>query len=306
MSPDPARIHLIGLAWRRDGSMWLFPPRSGSTPFSLGMVIDPKRGQYGRKCTLNIKPSDIQIRTPSHQQEEFIRDVDPHEQKQIVAHKLQCTFEMPKLVGFSTHYDTYDCFELYHSEDSQVYKTQHITARVSVCPHVPALSQEMLDIICQLPTWSDTDNRSKEQYYNFFVGYGTHVVLCLSLEGNLRIMVQTTKAVGIDHRAHENIQIFGDGGNVTIGGELTSILKYHFKEQPGYPTPSTFSWPGADIHLNWIKALKDDPIFFPDNEATEYRWIYTLDGLTLTQKDSLRQASEHYLKSSGLRNFVSS
>ncbi|KAJ7936409.1 hypothetical protein B0H13DRAFT_1853472 [Mycena leptocephala] len=243
---------------------------------------DPESGRYGRN-------------TPTRQQEEFTHDVET--QEQTVARQLRYMFDIPEFAELSAHYATSNHFRLSQSKDSRVHKTQHITAGVWVRPLVPALSQEMLDITRQLPAWSDTDNRSKQEYHNFFLNYGTHIVLGLALGGMLRIVThvqQDIESVGIetrigadsniprvhgsigvgsnhvksqgvqDNRAHENIRIFCDGG-IAMKDELTSILEQHFKKQPGYLSPFTYSWPGGDTRSKWIKALENNPTFCPDN-----------------------------------------
>ena len=47
--------------------------------------------------------------------------------------------------------------------------------------------------------------------------------------------------------------------------------------------------------MQWIYALENDPVFLPDDEKTEYCWLYNLGGLSKKQKADLERASKSYL-----------
>jgi hypothetical protein len=247
----------------------------------LGVTYNPIWGQFGRKCVLSLRPSDIQIsKGPERQQDQFTHIADAQQEQRTVADRLHCEFEIPDIAGFTAHYASSDALQVSRSRDSQLYMAQHITAEARVRRLSPRLSLEMLGVICQLPPWSA---ESEHQYHEFFANYGTHVVLRLALDGNLRIVtrgLQDTK----------NILILRDGGG-SIASQLTSVLENHFRHHQ-----SPYSWPEADVRMKWIKALETDPTFCPDNASTQYRWLHTLGGLTPAQEHALRQASKSYLQ----------
>jgi hypothetical protein len=155
----------------------------------------------------------------------------------------------------------------------------------------------------RLPSWSA---ESKQQYHEFFANYGTHVVTRLALGGILRVIVESTDEVITKHNSTvsgdelavtsfgrstrtRNVIILRDGGG-SVAAELTSALEDHFT----HPESSSNR---QDISLEWVKHLEKDPVFCPDDPITQYQLLYTLDGLTDSQRNALRLACESYLAS---------
>jgi hypothetical protein len=275
---------------------------------------------------LSLNPSDIQVCDgPRSQVEQFTMAEDAVRERKIDARKLGCHFDVPDLAGLSGHYASSHAYRASRSNDSQVYVAQHITAVAKIKPMSPHLSAEMLQAIKELPTW---DQGPKPEYEEFFVNYGTHVVMSLALGGTLRIVVHHLKdrkaydprrdvgvaaiapvlnkigidagvaaSYSVDTGASEakddiDINIFRDGGG-SVASELTATLENYLKRARGRSVQ--FGCPES-VRVNWVKALATDPTFCPDHTSTEFRWLHTLSGLTASQKNNLRQASEYYLK----------
>jgi hypothetical protein len=186
----------------------------------------------------------------------------------------------------------------------------------------------MLDLIRRLPRWSSSE-KVKRQYFKFFASHGTHVVLRLALGGSMRVVVHdlhefahsghgrkikaeaTVPAlegfmdvgVGADYnrnygaggaRGRWDISIFRDGGGA-VACDLTGVLEKHFKHAPP-GTQAEYPWPNVEVRQRWVKALKTDPTFCPDNNVTDFEWLYALGGLSKDQENDLRDASESYLR----------
>jgi hypothetical protein len=173
----------------------------------------------------------------------------------------------------------------------------------------------MLDEIDKLPGWSD---ESMQTYYDFFASYGTHVVTRVALGGVLRVVSQARKSSeehssdrilqdpgyvptdvgrvaqhGTTVSQKRQVMIFRDGGGA-VASRLTRILEQRFSDlQEGSSVaPSDYT----DVCVQWIQELQKDPIFCPEDPNTEYQWLHALGGLTETQREDLRLASESYLK----------
>ncbi|KAF7335075.1 Protein hedgehog [Mycena venus] len=298
----------------------------------LGVTYDPIRGSFGRSCVLTLKPSDVRFTLGSgNQTQQFVHMEDIQEDKRNTAKRLNCEFDIGDVAGLTAHYSSSSALRSVMTRKSQLYLHHHAIAEVRIASPTPRLSQEFLGLIERLPPWSE---ESKEQYYEFFSNYGTHVVLRLVLGGILRLVSfsrQDTKEhargrgsieqkspvldrlgakVGAALRGsldtgtsrcnkEHNITMFCDGGDA-VASQLTHVLEAQFSVfQSHLSSFSPCLLPGwTDVRRQWIEELDKDAVLCPDHDDTEYRWIHTLGGLTKDQESDLRAASQCYLTSS--------
>ncbi|KAJ7714229.1 hypothetical protein B0H14DRAFT_3635394 [Mycena olivaceomarginata] len=311
-------------------TLWTKPPPSGRSRALadqfLGVTYDPISGSYGRRCVLELGPSEVGFRKGSGAETYFTQVEDVEEENTAVATRLRCDFDVPNLARLSAHYPTSDGVKHAWNSGSHLYVAQHLMEEAAVRPLCPHLSKDMLQIISKLPPWSE---ESKPQYIGFFHSYGTHVVLRLALGGNIRIVVKNARILERHNRVRQvqvetdlpavsglgaevggattretertavetvgkrDIRIFVDGGG-SVARELTGKLKDHFRRLP-LAHSEEYSWPDAEIRTKWTKALEGDPAFCPDHISTEFRWLHTLGGLSADQQRDLSIASQFYL-----------
>ncbi|KAJ7121587.1 hypothetical protein C8R44DRAFT_736379 [Mycena epipterygia] len=295
----------------------------------LGVAYNPILTQFGSSCILSMESKDIKyINGCGRHSEQFTQVVDTHEMRRTVASRLHLDAEVPHIAGFSGHYSSSKAFLSSQLTDSQIYTSEHLTTEVWVDILDLHISDKMRCVISRLPPWSE---ESKQQYYEFFSNHGTHFVLRLALGGNLRIVVDDQQAsndfggknkigtkgkapvlqniiniggggdrlkdIGAgDFSGKRNSKVFLDGGS-SVANELTITLEDHFKRKR-----DKYDWPKTDVRAKWVKALEHDPAFCPDNESTQYRWIYTLGGLRDDQVSDLRLASKDYIQTQHKEN----
>ncbi|KAJ7654759.1 hypothetical protein B0H17DRAFT_1266588 [Mycena rosella] len=257
----------------------------------LGAAYDAIRGTFGRTRVLSLDPSAIKFsKGGDAQNNEF----------EVVTQQTTVLPQHCHIAGLSAHYSSSSAFQSALSTKSTRLLSRHVLEKVAVDPARYPPSPEMLHQIERLPRWSD---ESTQEYHEFFVNYGTHFVKQLAIGGVLRVIVDSTdktsqqhnstgngtSLVGTSRRSTQthNVMIFRDGGG-SVASELTRVLESHFARGE---SPSDLQ----SIHIQWINALKRDPVFCPDDPFTEYEFLYNLHGLTADQYTDLKQASEFYL-----------
>ncbi|KAJ7694029.1 hypothetical protein B0H14DRAFT_3044450 [Mycena olivaceomarginata] len=196
-------------------------------------------------------------------------------------------------------YASSSAFESALTKRSYCYSLYHVIAVVSIDPHQLWLSQEMEEIINDLPQWSD---EAKGDYMMFFASYGTHVVTKLALGGVIRVIVNSTDAIfrekalaygdmtmsgGSTHK--RSVLIFLDGGG-TFAGDISDFLENNFP-----PVADEEDW--EQVRAKWMESAKNDPVFCPDHKLTEYVPIYSMPGLSENRKGDLKKAYQEYMVS---------
>ncbi|KAJ6551247.1 hypothetical protein B0H19DRAFT_1157014 [Mycena capillaripes] len=268
----------------------------------LGVTLNPISGTFGRKSILKLDSSTILTRDgPASQTTAFVR-----EEQKTITDRLGIDFDAPNLASLSTYPTTSSANHLFSTSHAHLYAAQYVKV-VKAIPSPLQLSQEMLNIISRLPPWSEA---SKPRYIQFFSNHGTHVVSAVALGGTLRvtlpdvsevinqrpakgrITVPKNKAKG--PQSTPDISIVREGGG-SAAAELVGLLQNHFKQLPSRSNP--LDWPSDELRIQWTKVLDREPTFCPDSPCTQYKWLYTLDGLTSEQREDLRQAAHFFLGS---------
>ncbi|KAF8815993.1 hypothetical protein BYT27DRAFT_7238143 [Phlegmacium glaucopus] len=296
----------------------------------LGVTYNPVSGLFGRTRILELRPSDVKItKQAGGQSDEFSHIKDTKQDHKTTATRLHVEFEMREVAGLSSHYSSSHTFKSAMSAESQLYLSQHLIYVAKVNVGDPRLSEKMIAEIKRLPPLHTASGPTKsalmQQYYDFFQKYGTHVILRVALGGVLRIVFQTNsnaeeridgKSFGgdahvplepanaaakfsLDHlkekgkrglRDRVNVIICRDGGS-SVASKLIPVLEQRLQNV----SPSAALSDCTDFRIQWIEALEKDPVFCPDNQNTEYQWLYNLNGVPDQQKEDLRQASKSYL-----------
>ncbi|KAK7017750.1 hypothetical protein R3P38DRAFT_2539912 [Favolaschia claudopus] len=290
----------------------------------LGVTYHPIKGVYGRSRVLALQDSQIKFSGgPDRQEETFTRHVaDERTTNKALATKLQCNFSVPDLVSLGATYASSTAVYAALAKDSALFTARYVSGLIYVAALEPLLSQEMINIIAQLGSWSEQN----KQYDNFFDRHGTHVVLRLALGGVLNIVTRNGRnsegqqdmhnlglkmaapaaanhvGAAIGHSAAHGMEeslddvfvhVFREGGG-KMASELTIDLEKHVKRSSG--AQDSMGWPSAATRESWIAALRTDPVFCPDSKETEIVPIWSLGGLNPSQKSNLEKASEAYLR----------
>ncbi|KAJ7328887.1 hypothetical protein DFH08DRAFT_317356 [Mycena albidolilacea] len=259
----------------------------------FGVTYNPIRRTMGHKNVLSLEPAEIQFRDgPGPEMNDF-----------AVAVAQQEPLEKPNVAGLIAQYSNSAAFLSALSTKSDCFVFRYVSKVAYLDSARPQLSPEMKRVVERLPRWSP---KSKQQYIEFFGNHGTHVITALALGGALRVIVESTeekvskkrtssanKKV-VDTTASDRsmqtrkIRIFRDGGGA-LASEITKVLEDRFTNS-AHPS----DWEG--LRTRWIKDLGRDPVFCPDSNLTEFRFLHALGGLTGTQQEDLKQATEFYLR----------
>ncbi|KAJ7890842.1 hypothetical protein B0H14DRAFT_2560968 [Mycena olivaceomarginata] len=293
---------------------WTKPPCSGRSrelaDQFLGVTYDPISGSYGRTCVLELGPSEVGFRKGSGAETYFTQADDVQEENTAVATRLRCDFDVPNLARLSAHYSTSDSVKHARNSGSHMYVAQHLmeeAAFTSLVRYVEAAIQRFLP-----HSWNTCCATSgiRRKYTHC----GEKIARILEEHTRVRqVQVKTdlpaisglgaevgmaatreSERAAKDTMGRRDIRIFVDGGG-SVARELTGKLEDHFKSLP-LGRSEEYSWPDPEIRTKWTKALEGDPAFCPDHTSTEFCWLHTLGGLSADQQQSLRMASESYLK----------
>ncbi|KAK7001475.1 hypothetical protein R3P38DRAFT_3217058 [Favolaschia claudopus] len=246
------------------------------TDLYLGVTYNPVTKIFGRSSAL--KEASAQLLNPNEPATRFDRD------RETLAERLE---------------DRRD-----PARDRDTYTAVYVTGIKTVSK--PALSQEMINIISDLPPWSPA---TKHLYFQFFSDYGTHIVVAIALGGTIRVTMPSLQTPGAKPSKKKapavpnafNVSILREGGG-SATEEVVFMLQKHFRTLAATLVASglqALAWPNDDLRMQWVKGIDHNSTLCPDSPGTRCERLDALAGLSSQQQTHLKEAAEVYLRSSG-------